>query len=74
MIFIYSTFPNKKEARDIGRRLLKEKLIKCVNFFPIESIYLWKKKIKQDKEVAIIIKTEKKNFKKIESFILKNNS
>lgn len=64
MIFVYSTFPNKKEAKEIGKGLVKNKLAACVNIFPIESIYHWQKKIVKDKEFAVIIKTRKENFKK----------
>ena len=74
MIFVYSTFPNKKEAKEIGERLVRKKLAACVNIFPIESIYHWQKKIVKDKEFAAFIKTRKENFKKIENFILKNHS
>ncbi|MFH1938579.1 MAG: divalent cation tolerance protein CutA, partial [bacterium] len=54
------------------------------NIFPIESIYFWTPptrhlpaspapgKIVKDKELAMIIKTKKGNFQKIEEFILKN--
>lgn len=73
MILIYSICPNKKEARQIGKKLIQKKLAACVNIFPIDSIYSWQKKIVKDKEVAVIIKTQKKNFKKIERFILKNH-
>lgn len=73
MIFVYSTFPNKKETQKIGRELIKRKLAACVNIFPIDSIYFWNKKIVQDKEFAAIIKTKKENFKKIERFILEHH-
>ncbi|MDP2967410.1 MAG: divalent-cation tolerance protein CutA [bacterium] len=74
MIFIYSTFPNKKEVKEIGERLVKNKLVACVNIFPIESIYFWRNKIIKDKEFAAIIKTKKENFEKVEKFILENHS
>ena len=61
MIFIYSTFPSRKEAGRIGESLVKKKLAGCVNIFPIDSVFTWKGKISKDKEVAAIIKTEKKN-------------
>jgi len=73
MIFVYSTFPNKKIAKEIGERLVRKKLAACCNIFPIDSIYSWRKKIIQDKEFAVIIKTKKGNFKKIEKFILANH-
>ena len=74
MIFIYSTFSNKKEAKRIGERLIKNKLVACLNIFPIESIYFWKNKIIRNKEFAAIIKTKKENFEKVEKFILANHS
>lgn len=74
MVLVYSTFPNKTEAKKIGERLVQKNLAGCCNIFPIDSIYWWKKKIVNDKEFAMIIKTKKENFKKIEKFILKNHS
>ncbi|MDP1538793.1 MAG: divalent-cation tolerance protein CutA [bacterium] len=84
MIFIYSTFPNKKEAEEIGERLVKNKLVACVNIFPIESVYFWpasakasvgkQNKIIKEKEFAAIFKTKKENFRKVEKFILENHS
>ena len=74
MIFVYTTFPNKKEAQRIGERLVRKRLAACVNIFPIESIYYWGKKIIRDKEFVMIIKTKRENFKKIEKFILENHS
>lgn len=74
MIFVYSTFPNKKGTKKIGEELVKRKLAGCVNVFPIDSIYFWQGKIIKDREFAAIIKTEKENFKKVEKFILENHS
>ena len=74
MIFVYSTFPNRKEAKRVGEGLLQKKLAACVNIFPIDSIYRWKSKVVGNKEAAMIIKTKKENFKKIEKFILENHN
>ena len=67
MIFVYVTFSNSKEAKKITTHLLKKRLIACANMFPIQSIYWWKGKIANDREVAAILKTSKKNLKKVES-------
>src|SRR3989338_8635437 len=40
-IIIYITYPNLKEAKKVSNILLKERLIACVNYFPIESAYWW---------------------------------
>lgn len=74
MIFIYITCANKKEAKKIGLTLVKKRLAACCNIFPIESIYWWQKKIVKDKEVILIVKTLKKNFKKIEKEVKKLHS
>jgi periplasmic divalent cation tolerance protein len=74
MIFIYITCPNKKEAQKIGRALLEARLVACVNIFPVESAYWWQNKITKDKEVVLLLKTLKKNFKKIESLVQKIHS
>jgi periplasmic divalent cation tolerance protein len=74
MIFVYSTFPTKKEAKGISERLVRNELAACVNILPIESIYFWQGKIVHDKEFAAIIKTKKENYKRVEEFILRNHS
>jgi len=67
---IYITASDQREAERIVRILLKEKLIACANFFPIESLYKWssfaeasedkKGEIKKAKEFGVIIKTKAK--------------
>ncbi len=73
MILILSTFSNKKEARKIGKELLKQKLIACYNLFPVESAYCWKGKIEESNEILMIMKTNK-SFTEVEKFIIKHHS
>ena len=74
MIFVYIICQNKKEAKKIGLTLVKKRLAACCNIFPIESFYRWQKKIVKDKEVVLIVKTLKRNFKKIEKEVKKLHS
>lgn len=74
MILIYLTAKNIKEAKKIGLSLVKKKLVACCNIFPIESIYRWQGKIVKDKEVVLIAKTLKKNFKKVEKEVKRIHS
>jgi len=74
MILIYITCKNKNEAKNIGLALVKKRLVACVNIFPIGSIYWWKGKMVKDREVALIAKTLKRNFEKIEKEVKKLHS
>ena len=64
--FIYTTFKDLKEAKNIGRKLVKNKLAACTNIIPvIYSTYVWKKKTMVDKECSMIAKT---THSKVKSF------
>jgi periplasmic divalent cation tolerance protein len=71
MIIIYTDCRNKVEAKKIANMLLKLKLIACANWWPIESTYRWKDKIVNGQETAMILKTRKNYYKKVESIIKK---
>lgn len=73
MIFIYTTFATKKEAQTISRALVKNKLAACVGYWPIESIYEWKGKMRNEKEYACLVKTAKRSFDKAADFIKKRH-
>ena len=49
--------------------LVNENLVACVNFFPVESVYRWKEKLTEDKEYALIMKTRKSLYRKVEKKI-----
>ena len=73
--FIYATFKNLKEAKNIAGKLVKHKLAACTNIIPlIYSTYVWKKKIMVDKECSMIIKTSKSKVKSAIKFIVKKHS
>ena len=74
MAFVYITCKDKKEAKKISRHLLEKRLIACSNIFPIESSYLWKGKIVEDKEYVILGKTIAKNYDKIKKDVKKIHS
>lgn len=70
-IFIYITNPTEEEAKKIARHLLEKKLIACANIFPISSLYWWKGKIADEKEVVVIAKTLEENFEKVKEEVKK---
>jgi len=63
---VYITTSGEEESKKIGRTLVEEKLAACVNIVAsIESIYLWKGGIEDDKESIFIAKTKVSNMDKI---------
>lgn len=55
---IYVTTSGLSESKKIAKKLLKDKLVACVNIIPsIESLYLWKGEIEGDSESLFIAKT-----------------
>ena len=58
VVAVYATFPNMATAEAIGRRLVEDGLVACVNLLPsVTSIYRWKGAVEQAGEVAMIAKT-----------------
>jgi periplasmic divalent cation tolerance protein len=55
---IYITTKDEEEARKIGRTLVEEKLVACVNIHPIKSIYWWEEEIMEESEIAMLVKTK----------------
>lgn len=55
---VYVTAASEKEAKKIARVLIEERLVACVNLFPIDSTYRWKGEVLEENEVAMFIKTK----------------
>lgn len=63
---VYITVANRTEARRIALALVSEKLAACVNVLgSIESIYEWKGRIQNAREVALLAKTTQKVLPKL---------
>lgn len=72
-IIIKTTYPNLTIAKKLVKILLQEKLIACAQFCKIQSYYIWDEKFKNDSEILLNLKTQKKFYKKIEKIILQNH-
>lgn len=73
-IILYITYPSKEEAKKVVSHLLDRKLIACGNIFPITSAYWWNAKIENSDEFVSIVKTRKKNWRKVESEVKRVHS
>lgn len=74
MIFIYTTFPTKKEARTIAKELILGRLAACVNIFSIHSVYQWEGKLEDSAEFGAIIKTKRQQFESVKQYIVTHHS
>jgi periplasmic divalent cation tolerance protein len=54
---VYTTTKDENEAKIIASKLIEQKLAACVNVHPIDSMYMWEGQIKDDREIALTIKT-----------------
>ena len=60
-VIIVSTFPSKQSVTSIANKLVKKRLVACVNITMISSVYTWKGKIENQNEYLALFKTTKKN-------------
>lgn len=55
---LYVTVGSADEATEIGKALVEERLVACVNILtPTQSIYRWQGEIQMDTECVMIAKT-----------------
>lgn len=74
-IIILVTTSSEEEGRKIAGILIEKKLAACVNLIKdIESIYRWKGKISDEKEILMMIKTRKKLYRSVEEEVKKIHS
>lgn len=70
VLVVFVTVGNEEEALTIGRTLVEEKLVACVNLVPqIRSIYWWKGEVCDDQELLLVMKTTTSMFDSLQSRI-----
>ncbi len=71
LIQMQCSVPTKKVAKKIARKLVEEHLCACVNILPkMNSFYIYEGKFCEDEELLLLIKTDKKHYKAVETRIL----
>lgn len=69
MVLIYTTCHDEESARKLAGMIVEKKLASCVNIWRIGSIFKWEGQLKEEKEVAVLIKTVETKVQQIEDFI-----
>lgn len=58
VMLLYVTAETREEACRIGRALVEERLVACVNLIPsMQSIYRWQGRIEEAQECVMLAKT-----------------
>jgi periplasmic divalent cation tolerance protein len=57
MKIVISTFPSRRIASDIGKKMVRARLAACVSTVPVQSIYWWKGEVEDANEVMALFKT-----------------
>ena len=66
--WVYMTASDKDEARSIGKALLRERLVACVNIIPsMMSMYWWEDDIEEGEEVILVAKTRRSLFEAVQN-------
>lgn len=77
-ILVYITCKDRMEAKDVGRALLKKRLVACVNIIDnMHSMYLWPPKkgtIEEADEIILLCKTIESKWIALEREVLKLHS
>jgi len=60
------TVKDRAEAEKIAREILKYRLAACANILPeMKSIYWWKGKLEESREVLLLLKTRKEKVREV---------
>lgn len=68
-IAVITTTGNADEARRIARSLVEQRLAACAHVSEIESFYVWKGAVENEKEHRIVFKTTADQYDAVESAI-----
>ncbi|MGL5195810.1 MAG: divalent-cation tolerance protein CutA, partial [Chroococcales cyanobacterium] len=66
---VWVTAPSRTEAEAIAEALVESRLAACVSLTPIHSIYTWKGQVNKEEEWQLLIKTDLRQFARLESTI-----
>ena len=65
-IVVFVTASSVEEGQKIGRTLVEERLVACINIIsPIQSIFHWQGKVSDERETLLMAKTKEPLFNDI---------
>ena len=75
-LVVLVTCANRSEAARLARALVERRAAACVNILPgqVQSIYRWKGKIKEAREVLLLIKSSRKTYPALRTLVQRLHS
>ncbi len=74
-IVVLVTTSSEEEAAALGKLLVSQRLVACVNILPkVKSIFQWEGKVAEEEECLMILKTVKPLFHYLEKAIVTQHS
>lgn len=56
-VIVISTFSDEASAKELGARMVRQRLCACVNIAQVQSLYTWKGRLEDQKEYLALFKT-----------------
>ena len=75
-VVVLVTCAHEREARRIARAVVEARLAACVNEFawPVRSLYRWKGKVEQAREVLLLMKSSRKKLAALRAMVTRLHS
>ena len=73
-VLVLTTEKDFEHAEKLAKSLFDKRIVACISFLDIQSLYFWKGNIETSKEVQLLIKTSKNNLNNLLSLIRKKHS
>ncbi|MEI7765676.1 MAG: divalent cation tolerance protein CutA [bacterium] len=74
MVFIYTTCATLEEAKRIGKLIIYQKLGACVDYWNVDSMYNWGKKLIEVPHVMLMISTFESKLETVNDLISEHHS
>jgi periplasmic divalent cation tolerance protein len=69
LLAVHTTVADLEDAHAIARSLVERRLAACAQIEPIESVYVWKGDVQQEREFRIVVKTTAARYGAVEAAI-----
>ena len=68
-LILFATFGDIKSAKEVADKLLSDRLVACVQFETIESMYIYGNAVQEDSEIKVTMKLKASKYKEVEQII-----